>query len=88
MDTAFQNTVLRHLHKAADDLSSVLTAQYPPEELPDSPGQGAGALTEVVAEVLQSYLNAGSESDAIHENLGPHIEAEVRDWALSSVHPS
>jgi hypothetical protein len=90
-DAAFHNTTLPHLHKAADQIAKVLTAQYPPVPVPDSPHQGmvpaegieniAWALTEVVAQVLQSYLNAGSESDAIHEGLGERMEQEVKDWS-------
>jgi galactitol-specific phosphotransferase system IIC component len=41
----------------------------------------ADVITLVVAEILQAWLNAGSERDVTLEELGPAIEAHVRDWS-------
>jgi len=92
-EVVFMNTAGPTIRKSADLIGKMLTSQFPPDPLEFSPYQGsipddavpliAWALTAVVAEVLQSYLNAGSESDAIHESLGPMMEAEIREWATS-----
>lgn len=37
-------------------------------------------LTAVIADVVASILNAGSERDSVEENLGPHIYREVWSW--------
>jgi len=94
-EVQFINLASPTIREAADKLGKLLTFYYPPEPLEFSPEQGsipdygvpmiAWALTEVIAEVLQSYLNAGSESDAIHENLGPKITAEIREWSTEAV---
>jgi hypothetical protein len=41
----------------------------------------ADTITLVVAQILQSWLNAGSERDNTIEELGPAIEDHVRSWA-------
>jgi len=42
----------------------------------------ADNITLVVAEILQSWLDAGSERDVTLEELGPVIEDHVRQWAV------
>lgn len=42
----------------------------------------ADTITMVVAEILQAWLDAGSERDVTLEELGPSILAHVRDWAV------
>lgn len=37
-------------------------------------------LTAVVASVVAQVIDAGSERDVGAENLGPHIEKELREW--------
>lgn len=41
----------------------------------------AGVITMVVAQILQSWLDAGSERDVTMEELGPVIEEHVDGWA-------
>jgi hypothetical protein len=39
-------------------------------------------ITLVVAEILQSWLDAGSERDVTFEDLGPAITDHVKGWAV------
>jgi hypothetical protein len=38
-------------------------------------------ITLVVAEILQAWLDAGSERDVTLEELGPHITDHVKGWS-------
>jgi hypothetical protein len=40
----------------------------------------ADYLTSVVAELVESYLDAGSERDAIAEEIFPHLLTLVNGW--------
>jgi hypothetical protein len=69
----------------ANKIGELLVKQYPPN--PGTlgvPSQHAvfvsNDITAVVAEILQSYLDAGSERDVTIEELGPAIEAHVQSW--------
>ena len=46
----------------------------------------ATVLTEIVAEVIQYYIDAGSERDVTHECLGPAIENELWGWSAAVDH--
>lgn len=41
----------------------------------------AEGITEVVAEILQAWLDAGSEREVTMEDLGPVIEEHVKGWS-------
>lgn len=41
----------------------------------------ADEITNVVSEILQSFLHAGSERDATNEEIRPAIETLVRSWS-------
>lgn len=41
----------------------------------------ADAITLVVAEILQAWLDAGSERDVTLEELGPAIRDHVKGWS-------
>jgi hypothetical protein len=43
----------------------------------------AEIITDVVAEILQAWLNAGSERDVTGEELGPVILEHVKGWDSS-----
>jgi len=40
----------------------------------------AGYLSNVVADLVESYLDAGSERDAITEEIYPHLVTLVEGW--------
>lgn len=42
----------------------------------------ADELTSMIAEILQAYLDAGSERDVTHEELGPAIRDHVAGWTV------
>lgn len=48
----------------------------------------AAVITLVVAQILQSWLNAGSERDNTIEELEPHILKHVRSWTPSATEAS
>lgn len=48
----------------------------------------ADAITLVVADILQSWLDAGSERDVTLEELGPVIEGHVYGWAYPTPTPT
>jgi hypothetical protein len=68
-----------------------LKRRYPPTSHPTQDGrpcipgkyvpQIADELTSIIANVVASYLDAGSERDAVQESLGPVIEAELHSWS-------
>jgi DNA-binding ferritin-like protein len=70
-------------------IADALYAKYPPNQPMLVPHQHVEALaadlTLLIAEILQAWVDAGSERDAVMEDLLPHIEAEVHGW---SDHPS
>lgn len=37
-------------------------------------------LTATIAEVIQAYIDAGSERDVTHEELGPEILKHLKEW--------
>jgi hypothetical protein len=78
------------LHDLSSNIGAILAKEYPavlmPEcGMPTVPVDHAEAIandiTMVVAEILQSWLDAGSERDVTLEILGPAIEDHVRYWA-------
>lgn len=82
--------------KAAEAVWERMVAHYPPVNLgPEQGGADAvpnegvqfvsAIITSFAAELLQAYLDAGSERDATHECLGPYVEAEVWGWSQASV---
>jgi hypothetical protein len=42
----------------------------------------ADTITLVVAQILQAWLDAGSERDVTMEELGPHILDHVKGWCI------
>lgn len=70
----------------AREIGKILEWQHPAIDraIPDEAVTPiADAITLVVAEIIQSWINAGSERDNTLEELGPAIEAHVRSWAVS-----
>jgi hypothetical protein len=41
----------------------------------------AEGITSVISEILQAWLDAGSEREATDEEMGPVIESWVRGWS-------
>lgn len=77
--------------KAANEVSRVLLEKYQP--VGEEPGmltyipragveEIAEELTDFIAEVLQGWLDAGSERDVTYEELGPAIQDHVKGWSL------
>lgn len=75
----------------ASDIGDILERNHPRREL--EPGSGFGipkedtddvadTITLVVAQILQSWLDAGSERDVTMEELGDPIRTHVKGWAV------
>jgi hypothetical protein len=75
------------VYKHATAIGDALEREYPLEYRDSAsyvPTGGADeiadTITYVVAQILQSWLNAGSERDVTMEELGPAITDHVRGW--------
>lgn len=82
-----RNEILDHAREIGDLIESTFPKVL---LLPDSSigavpmkhaEQVAELITDVVAEILQSFLDAGSERDVTLEELGPVIVDHVKGWA-------
>lgn len=78
--------------RVLDAINDALQAEYPPVEIntpehigPCIPQQHVTAIAEeltfIIAHVVASYIDAGSERDAVMENLTPYVEHELRQWS-------
>ena len=67
--------ILEHHHPTRID---GITRGIPEEDV----GEVADVITLVVAQILQSWLDAGSERDVTLEELGPHILDHVKGWTV------
>ena len=69
----------------ADAIGDNLRLAYPPNRALFVPAQHVEAIadeiTAVVAEILQAWLDAGSERDVTFEELGPVILDHVKGWS-------
>lgn len=72
---------------AVQTIKDLINEAFPPVEMPaydaiDPKHQEdmAECLTDIVACVVASQINAGSEADAVNENLFPHILAELKGY--------
>ena len=72
------------IYDEASKIGEALVELYPPNTKMLVPAQHTPAIadqiTYLVAEILQSYLDAGSERENTMEELGPVIEAHVKGW--------
>lgn len=81
--TTNSNLLRDHAQAIGNHLADV----YPPayrEGYPTVPSEHLDAITEevtlVVAEIIQAWIDAGSERDAVMEELSPHIRNELKGW--------
>ena len=74
----------------AGEIGNILTQTFPEAKIRGINGttvpkkyykEIAENITMVVANILQAYLNAGSEREVTEEELGPVIEEHVKGWA-------
>jgi hypothetical protein len=76
-----------NLNRLAQQTGTVLESAYPavnraiPNEAVDSVSEH---LTGFIAEVLQAWLDAGSERDVTLENLYDPIRREVASWSVDA----
>lgn len=82
----------RTVEKATDQLADAIRKEFPPTSLDGRPcipsnyaANIADVLTTVVAEVVQAYIDAGSERDATFEELGPAILDHINGWTEKEV---
>lgn len=68
-------------------IAETITARYPAVErngYPCVPSAHVEAISEhltmIVAEVIQAYIDAGSERDVTLEELGPQISDHLNGW--------
>jgi len=76
------NVMMARAHRIGNDLAT----EFPPVDraIPaEAVTTIADTITLIVAEILQSWIDAGSERDVTMEELGPAIEAHVRGWVYS-----
>lgn len=83
------NAIVAH----ASHIGDLIEKYHPAVHLPGLPEHGPRAIpradvdeisdviTMVVAQILQSWLNAGSERDVTYEELGPEIRTHLIGWA-------
>jgi hypothetical protein len=77
-----------NLNRLAQQTGTVLESAYPAVDraIPnDATDAIAEHLTGFIAEVLQSWLDAGSERDVTLENLFDPIHREVASWSVDAV---
>lgn len=80
--------MLNSIHNHATRIGDILSTQYGVVEgydgfgaIPADKDEAlAEDLTAIIAEILQAWLNAGSEREATMETLFPAMLAEVREW--------
>ena len=89
MTDAIEQNFLEH----ARSMGRLLLLKWPATEVPMGPGltpqqvvpkahadEIADLITLGVAEMIQAYIDAGSEREVTMENLGPHIAEEIHSW--------
>jgi hypothetical protein len=87
-DKMDQAILRENLRRLATETGTVLESAYPavnraiPNEAVDSVSEH---LTGFIAEVLQAWLDAGSERDATIEALYDPIRREVSSWSVDAV---
>ena len=88
------NTIIAHAKAIGDELERTYPAAHTTVTkvsgmdyeytYPHVPAEHAEAIADhialVVAEILQSWLDAGSERDSTLEDLGPAILNHVKGW--------
>jgi hypothetical protein len=87
-----QETINRYFEESGRSLGSALTSLYPPVSMDDDGPTNcipdpavpiiALAVMTLVAEVLQAYIDAGSEREVTMENeiLYSALEGEIGGW--------
>lgn len=72
-----------YIINSGQSIGQVLEHNYPAFDngiQPEHVEEVADYITLVVAQILQAWLDAGSERDVTLEELGPHIEDHIRMW--------
>jgi hypothetical protein len=71
-------------------LTEVFPVRETPDRVPTIPAEYADdiadQITAVVAEIIQQYLDAGSERENTMEELGPVIADHVKSWSSETIH--
>lgn len=91
--TAVVNKLMPVAIRGADELRRAIDEipELRPKEVPGSCGLATGlpagavepikeVLTALVADLIEYYIDVGSEREVTQENLGPHIENELWGW--------
>lgn len=90
-DTDDFNELWQKVMGKAEEIGNILAEKYPavgqdPDYKCYIPEKGVTVVSEVitmmVAEILQSWLDAGSEREVTLEELGSAIEEHVKGWSL------
>jgi len=80
------NELWQQIRSKAAEVGEILLERYPVTEVDSIPAEGAEVIADVltmfIAEVVQCYINAGSEREVTLEELGPVIEEHIKSWVL------